>query len=243
MIAQKFAVGGQSIDFDLAYEVYSYVNKANETIEMPYIKLNQENFGSSDTSAVSRAAGMSSSSAKAVSLMTEPVVTLTEHSDGNILTRAIKKDTVLYDVNVKFNLEIESVNAKAAEKQTIAFSVNYLGGVVNTTEVKDKIVLDSVVYKPYAFWEEAHDGLPSLCYPCVQRIKYYSNDSTSVINFMDSGHTVELATGTKLSSAIDSYPRTESFLEEREYISETGDSYYETTKDSIVYKLSRNNYQ
>lgn len=49
LMEQVFHIGNQQIRFNLGYEVYTYVNKANQAIEMPYIKLNQANFGSASS--------------------------------------------------------------------------------------------------------------------------------------------------------------------------------------------------
>ena len=47
-ISQEFQVGGQTVDFDLAYEVYTYVNSRKQNVEMPYVKLSPAELGSAD---------------------------------------------------------------------------------------------------------------------------------------------------------------------------------------------------
>ena len=42
---QVFTIGGQKVVFDLSHEVYTYVNSQDKEIEMPYIKVNEANFG------------------------------------------------------------------------------------------------------------------------------------------------------------------------------------------------------
>lgn len=185
-INQKFLIGEQYVNFDLAYEIYNYVNKAEETIEMPYIKVNQANFGSSN-------ANEETPETKARSETLQPVVTLKALPQ----TRATVSDTVLYEVNVRFNLDIESMNAKTENKQTLAFSVNYLGAVVTTTDVPDsEPELVKVEYRTDYIWEEAHDNLPLLYYAIVYRDRHYrhSDGREEILTdrFVDNGHPVEL---------------------------------------------------
>lgn len=181
-INQKFLIGEQYVNFDLAYEIYNYVNKAEETIEMPYIKVNQANFGSSN-------ANEETPETKARSETLQPVVTLKALPQ----TRATVSDTVLYEVNVRFNLDIESMNAKTENKQTLAFSVNYLGAVVTTTDVPDpEPELVKVEYRTDYIWEEAHDNLPLLYYAIVYRDRIYCNGDTLTDRFVDNGHPGEL---------------------------------------------------
>lgn len=199
-INQKFLIGEQYVNFDLAYEIYNYVNKAEETIEMPYIKVNQANFGSSN-------ANEETPETKARSETLQPVVTLKALPQ----TRATVSDTVLYEVNVRFNLDIESMNAKTENKQTLAFSVNYLGAVVTTTDVPDpEPELVKVEYRTDYIWEEAHDNLPLLYYAIVYRDRYYrhSDGREEILTdrFVDNGHPVELVAGLiDISSGDDAY--------------------------------------
>lgn len=197
-INQKFLIGEQYVNFDLAYEIYNYVNKAEETIEMPYIKVNQANFGSSN-------ANEETPETKARSETLQPVVTLKALPQ----TRATVSDTVLYEVNVRFNLDIESMNAKTENKQTLAFSVNYLGAVVTTTDVPDpEPELVKVEYRTDYIWEEAHDNLPLLYYAIVYRDRHYrhSDGREEILTdrFVDNGHMVGIATGRYLDAGTHS---------------------------------------
>lgn len=129
LLDQTFKVGNQSIHFDLGYEVYTYINNADQAIEMPYVKLNQANYGS----AAADEKGETAPETKASAKISDRVVTLTPLAS----TRAIVNDTVLYNVNVRFNLKAESQNAKDDVSRTIEFSVNYIGAVVSSMEVPD----------------------------------------------------------------------------------------------------------
>ena len=211
-INQKFLIGEQYVNFDLAYEIYNYVNKAEETIEMPYIKVNQANFGSSN-------ANEETPETKARSETLQPVVTLKALPQ----TRATVSDTVLYEVNVRFNLDIESMNAKTENKQTLAFSVNYLGAVVTTTDVPDpEPELVKVEYRTDYIWEEAHDNLPLLYYAIVYRDRYYrhSDGREEILTdrFVDNGHPMEV-----VPSLVDAKSQNSASESEGEYELDTGD--------------------
>jgi len=123
LTTQTFSVGGsQQIVFNLTHEVFNYVNKAEQTIEMPYVKPNQASFGN----AVSE---------EKETRALEPVITLKPLAS----TRASVTDTALYMVSVRFNLELESVNAKTTAKQPVEFVVNYVGVVETTTELPEPV--------------------------------------------------------------------------------------------------------
>lgn len=119
-INQKFLIGEQYVNFDLAYEVYTYRTIEGKTIEMPYVKLNQANLGSSNATEETK----SSSEAVVKSITVKPLPQ----------TRASVSDTTWYEVNAVFNLDIECMNAKTENKQNLTFSVTYMGAV--TTEIE-----------------------------------------------------------------------------------------------------------
>lgn len=108
-INQKFQIGEQYINFDLAYEVYNHVTANGETVKMPYIKLNQANVGNSDVSE------QTESRTVVKSITVKPL----HQTRGNV------SDTTWYEVNATFNLDIESINTKVENKQNLTFSVTY----------------------------------------------------------------------------------------------------------------------
>lgn len=121
---QKFVIGGQEVVFDLGHEVYSHVNSLSDVIEMPYVKVNKANFGRGNVSESGDTRNAS------------PSVTLRALS----LTRASVTDSTLFEVSAKFNLELESVNTKSADKETLEFDVTYVGVVENVTELYGSVV-------------------------------------------------------------------------------------------------------
>lgn len=181
-LTQVFNVGGQSIHFDLGYEVYTYTNQANTEVEMPYIRVNEAGYQGTQTQnqTAVRAA------VRGATVSATPS------------TRATVSDTTLYDVTVRFNLELESVNAAETSNQTIAFAVTYPGAVITETEV-DEPDLVSVKYHTGYVWEEAHDNLPLLYYATVYRDRHYSNGDVITDTFVDAGHMVSKIPSTNFS--------------------------------------------
>lgn len=180
---QKFSIGGQTVNFGLAYEVYNYTNLANETIEMPYVKVNEAEYGSAKTGdAMAKVAAEWVNAAKA-----KASVTITPLPQ----TRATVNDTTLYSVNAQFNLDIESVNTANDTTQTVVFSVNYVGAVVTSTEVPDpEPTLVKVNYRTGYEWEEPHDNMVLAHYAKVYRDRYYSNGEVLTDTFTDNGHPI-----------------------------------------------------
>lgn len=126
-IDQKFLIGEQSVNFNLAYEVYGYTTAGGETIEMPYIKLNQANFGNSGATEETGPGTRCGAVVRSITVRPLPQ------------TRATVSDTTWYEVNATFNLDIESVNAKTENKQNLTFSVTYLGAVTTEVELGDPV--------------------------------------------------------------------------------------------------------
>lgn len=147
--AQKLEVGGQEIAFDLAYEVYTFTNSANEKIEMPYIKLNPAKFGSAN-STEETPAGRTVIAVSAVKV--RPMAM----SRAQTVT-----DSTMYEVEVRFNIGLESVNTKESSLQALEFSAKYVGVVETTTTLEDpKVELSHA-------WE-VKSGTNSTASPFVQ---------------------------------------------------------------------------
>lgn len=147
--AQKLEVGGQEIAFDLAYEVYTFTNSANEKIEMPYIRLNPAKFGSAN-STEETPAGRTVIAVSAVKV--RPMAM----SRAQTVT-----DSTMYEVEVRFNIGLESVNTKESDSQALEFSAKYVGIVETTTTLEDlKVELSHA-------WE-VKSGTNSTASPFVQ---------------------------------------------------------------------------
>lgn len=124
---QTFEIGGQSVVFDLSHEVYTYINSKQESVEMPYVRLNQAKIGNK---AATEEKPQGRSAIAVTGITVRPLAP----------SRAITvTDTTMYEVNVRFSLEIESVNTSKTDKQALEFSLNYVGGVETVTELKDPV--------------------------------------------------------------------------------------------------------
>ena len=171
---QKYSVGGQSVYFDLEHQVCRYTTKDGETVDMPYVAFSGSAWGDQGVTATA-------ADVKAVrsAVSVKPLPT----------TRAIVKDTVLYEVSATFNVDIETIKTEEKNEQTLVFVVKYIGAVVTETEVPDpEPKLVKVEYRTGYEWEEAHDNLPLLYYAHVYRDRYYDNGEVVSDFFVDSGH-------------------------------------------------------
>lgn len=124
---QTFEIGGQSVVFDLSHEVYTYINSEQESVEMPYVRLNQAKIGN-------KAATEEKPQGRSAIAVTGITVRPLAPSRAIMVT-----DTTMYEVNVRFSLEIESVNTSKTDKQALEFSLNYVGGVETVTELKEPV--------------------------------------------------------------------------------------------------------
>ena len=127
---QTIKVGPQSIKAEMLNEVYTYINKAQQAIEMPYARWNE--LSAESPSADEREEDAQQT--KADVNIAKTAVTLTPLAQ----TRAIVSDTTLYNVNLRLYGEVEVKNAKDETKQPIVIDVNYIGAVVSSMEIPDE---------------------------------------------------------------------------------------------------------
>ena len=115
---QTFMVGTQEVRFDLMHEVYTYVNSVSQSIEMPYIKVNQADFGTANAIDAKKSNAQSPIRIKKVAL-----------------TRAAITETNTFEVNVQFNVNLETVNTKQTASKSVSFNVKYMAVVEEVTEL------------------------------------------------------------------------------------------------------------
>lgn len=124
---QTFDVGGQNIVFDLGHEIYTYTNSLSQKIEMPYVKAGEAKLGNA---AATEETPQGRSAVAVSSVTVRPLAT----------TRATEVvDSTMYEVTVRFNLDILSVNAKKDVSRTLEFAVTYVGVVETTTTLLDRV--------------------------------------------------------------------------------------------------------
>ena len=128
-VTQVFPIGGQSVVFDLSYEVYEYTTVSGKSVEMPYVKPDQAELGSSSASE-------SRGGAVVKSITVRPLVQ----------SRASVSDTTWYEVNAVFNLDVECMNSQLENTRNLTFSVTYRGAVTKEIELGEpKAELSSTV--------------------------------------------------------------------------------------------------
>lgn len=128
-VTQVFPIGGQSVVFDLSYEVYEYTTVSGKRVEMPYVKPDQAKMGSSSASE-------SRGGAVVKSITVKPLVQ----------SRASVSDTTWYEVNAVFNLDVECMNSQLENTRNLTFSVTYRGAVTKEIELGEpKAELSSTV--------------------------------------------------------------------------------------------------
>lgn len=128
-VTQEFPIGGQSVVFDLSYEVYEYTTVSGKSVEMPYVKPDQAELGSSSASE-------SRGGAVVKSITVKPFVQ----------SRASVSDTTWYEVNAVFNLDVECMNSQLENTRNLTFSVTYRGAVTKEIELGEpKAELSSTV--------------------------------------------------------------------------------------------------
>ena len=118
---QTFAVGGQEIVFNLSHEVYTVVNSASKTVEMPYLKPGEATFGAPNASETRTGMSLSAISVRPLSLTRAETFT----------------DSAAYEIDIRFSLQLEGVHTTAEQQTPLNFSVKYVGIVETVTELID----------------------------------------------------------------------------------------------------------
>lgn len=119
---QKFQIGSQSVQFDLSYETYTYAT-ADGNVEMPYAMPHEAVFGNAGASEGERTRTVIRS------IIVKPLPK----------TRASVSDTTWYEVKAVFNLDVECMNTREANKQNLTFSVTYRGAVTTEIELSEPV--------------------------------------------------------------------------------------------------------
>jgi len=167
---QTFSVGGKEVIFDLAYDIFNHINSQNRSIEMPYIKVNSANYGTAQAETRTSAAPVAITGMR-----------ITPHAPQ---TRGMIVDSTAYDVNVAFNLEIESVHAKEAQNQTLSFEIEFLAIVESTTEYPDPDM-------QFSYQLQILDGTASTASPFVpnlgetMHLRWVENSQYSYFSLQD----------------------------------------------------------
>ena len=145
---QKFGIGNEwryDITFDMAYDVYHYVNSQNETIDLAYFKTNSADCNSAD-------AKDDTSGITPILMSPMRVKRVTSLNTDESAERKV------YDVTATFNVDLEGVDPQAST-QNVFFEVHFVGVVEGS----------AVTYRKSYEWFEPHDNLPIRCDYIVYR--------------------------------------------------------------------------
>lgn len=125
-MSQTFEIGEQTVSFDMSYETYSYKNVHQETVNMPYVKLNPVRYGDAKPTDNPDDEGH----------IVPSSVTSVRIRPAN-LTRGSVIIENLYDVIVTFNMESETVGGSQNNKKQYTFEVKYQAWVETIFEFPD----------------------------------------------------------------------------------------------------------
>lgn len=145
---QKFGIGNEwryDITFDMAYDVYHYVNSQNETIDLAYFKTNSADCNSAD-------AKDDTNGITPILMSPMRVKRVTSLNTDESAERKV------YDVTATFNVDLEGVDPQAST-QNVFFEVHFVGVVEGS----------AVTYRKSYEWFEPHDNLPIRCDYIVYR--------------------------------------------------------------------------
>ena len=126
---QTFNVGGQNVTFNLGYEVYTHTNSKKQKIEMPYVKVNNANFGACTPTETESVKSRSTETASV------RLANITIVPTKKVMSRSISvTDSTTYEVTARFNLNVESKNSANDIKQTLSFEVKYIAVITEIIE-------------------------------------------------------------------------------------------------------------
>ena len=122
---QTFQIGGQTVNFTLAYENYSYKNVAGQVMNMPYVLINKARWGEVNSDVLKYGGPHEVTPVTAVRIRS------ISPTRGSIMLED------LYEVVASFNLDVETIGEKTTNKQTYAFEVSYTATVERIFDYPD----------------------------------------------------------------------------------------------------------
>lgn len=118
---QSFNIGGQKVNFNLDYEVYTHTNSRNQLIEMPYVKINNAEYGNSSS--------IESRSGDTSVRLADITVTPADNPQSRSITVT---DSTAYEVTARFHIDVEGKNSASDAMQTLSFEVKYTAILTET---------------------------------------------------------------------------------------------------------------
>lgn len=138
-VEQHYAIGKQTVRFNISYERIDHHNTAGKVVTLPYMRLSSATPG--ETSTIEKQATAKAARPRLTAVRLRPV--------AKPATRGSITSEQVYDVSVTFTIEATPTNAaEPMEARTLAFDVHYVAVVEKTTEYPDPQTTFSYKTKP-----------------------------------------------------------------------------------------------
>ena len=168
-VEQQYAIGKQTVRFNISYERIDHHNTAGRVVTLPYMRLSSVTPG--ETSTIEKQATAKAARPRLTAVRLRPVV--------QPATRGSITSEQVYDVSVTFTIEATPTNAaEPMEARTLAFDVHYVAVVETTTEYPEPQTTFSSKTKPLSGTTCTQspfaltDGASSMTIACEQQSAY-----------------------------------------------------------------------
>ena len=168
-VEQQYAIGKQTVRFNISYERIDHHNTAGRVVTLPYMRLSSVTPG--ETSTIEKQATAKAARPRLTAVRLRPVV--------QPATRGSITSEQVYDVSVTFTVEATPTNAaEPMEARTLAFDVHYVAVVETTTEYPEPQTTFSYKTKPLSGTTCTQspfaltDGASSMTIACEQQSAY-----------------------------------------------------------------------
>ena len=168
-VEQHYAIGKQTVRFNISYERIDHHNTAGKVVTLPYMRLSSATPG--ETSTIEKQTTAKAARPRLAAVRMRPVV--------QPATRGSITSEQVYDVSVTFTIEATPTNAaEPMEARTLAFDVHYVAVVETTTEYPDPQTTFSYKTKPLSGTTSTQSpfaltaGASSMSIACEQQSAY-----------------------------------------------------------------------
>ncbi len=168
-VEQQYAIGKQTVRFNISYERIDHHNTAGRVVTLPYMRLSSTTPG--ETSTIEKQTTAKAARPRLAAIRMRPV--------ANPATRGSITSEQVYDVSVTFTIEATPTNAgEPMDARTLAFDVHYVAVVKTTTEYPEPQTTFSYKTKPLSGSTCTQspfaltDGASSMTIVCEQQSAY-----------------------------------------------------------------------
>lgn len=168
-VEQHYAIGKQTVRFNISYERIDHHNTAGKVVTLPYMRLSSATPG--ETSTIEKQTTAKAARPRLAAVRLRPV--------AKPATRGSITSEQVYDVSVTFTIEATPTNAaEPMEARTLAFDVHYVAVVETTTEYPDPQTTFSYKTKPLSGTTSTQSpftltaGASSMTIACEQQSAY-----------------------------------------------------------------------